>query len=272
MLFTLYTIGDFDIRLLDVLDVLIAGYLIYVVYKYVRGSNAANIFIGIILFLLLLTVVTQLKMRLLSLILGSIAGIGLVGIIVIFQPEIRRFLLMIGNSTVKGRFSFFEKYLSILGMQNDILNQNVSDKLIKVVQNLSQEKVGALILLIKNDLPSVVNTGQLLDSIVNVSLLESIFNKTTPLHDGAVVIKGERIVAASCILPVSANENLPAEAGLRHRAGLGIAETTNSLVIIVSEENGNISYAIDSKLYHNISIDQLKIKITNFYTDPSKEE
>lgn len=267
MLGTLFTFGDFNIRVLDILDILIAGYLIYVVYKYVKGSNAVNIFIGVILFLLLLTIVTQLDMRLLSLLLGSIAGIGLIGIIVIFQPEIRRFLLMVGNNTVKGRFSFFEKYLNILGVHSDVLNQNVSEKLFKVIKNLSHNKVGALILLTKNDLPSIVNTGQLLDSIVNVSLLESIFNKTTPLHDGAVVIKGDRIVAASCILPVSANDNLPSGTGLRHRAGLGISETTSGLVFIVSEESGNISYAVDSKLFYNITEEQLNDKIKSFYSE-----
>jgi uncharacterized protein (TIGR00159 family) len=269
MLGMLFTVGELEIPVLAILDVLIVAYLSYLIYKYVKGTSGVRIFIGVILFLVLLTIVREFEMRLLSLILGSIASIGLISIIVIFQPEIRRFLLMIGNNTVRGRFSFFEKYLKMVGIENQDFTSTVSDKVIKVVEKLSKDKTGALILISKVDNLTFINTGVLIDSLVSVELLETIFNKTTPLHDGAVIIQGERLVAASCILPVSDRSNIPSEAGLRHRAALGASESTNNLTIIVSEENGNTSYAYNNKLYYNVTMDELKIKIKNFQADKS---
>ncbi|MBT8231232.1 MAG: TIGR00159 family protein [Saprospiraceae bacterium] len=261
----LFTIGNLDIRILDVLDIIIVAYLIYFVYKYIRGSAAVNIFIGVILFLILLAVVSTLKMRLLSLILGSIAGIGLIGILVIFQPEIRRFLLMIGNNTMKGRFSFFDKYLKKLGIENFTNSKSAFDIILKAVKSLSSKKTGALIVLTKTNLPALINTGQFLDCKLNVKILETIFNKNTPLHDGAVIIQGDRIMAASCILPVSSNDNFPTQAGLRHRAALGVSEGTENLTIVISEETGHISYTSNGKLFYNITNDELKIKLEQYY-------
>jgi len=269
MLGVLFNIGGLDIPVLAILDVLIVAYLGYLIYKYVKGTAGVRIFIGVMLFMVLLTIVRAFEMRLLSLILGSIASIGLISIIIIFQPEIRRFLLMIGNNTVGGRFSFLEKFLKLVGIETEVLRYSVSNKIISVIEKFSQDKVGALILISKTDNTSFINSGVFIDSIVSTELLETIFNKTTPLHDGAVIIQGERLVAASCILPVSENKTMPSEAGLRHRAALGASEDINNLTIIVSEENGNISYAYNNRLFYNVTMDELRIKLQSF--QPVKE-
>jgi len=246
---------------------LIAGYLMYFLYKYVKGTAAVNIFIGIVLFFILLTVVTQLKMRLLSLMLGSVAGIGLIGLIVIFQPEIRRVLLMIGDNTLKGRFGYFDKLFKQTGLDISSHAKKLTDDIITAVADLSKTKTGALLILSKSDIPAIAKTGRVIDAKVSSILLENIFFKNAPLHDGAVIVKDDRVVAASCILPVSSNPDLPPDVGLRHRAALGATEGANLLSVIVSEENGQFSYALDGKLFQNVTLDELKIKINRYYAE-----
>ncbi len=260
-------VGGIDIRVLDILDIVIAAYLIYMVYKYVKGTVAVNIFIGIIIFFLLLTVVTNLKMRLLSLMLGSVAGIGLIGIMVIFQPEIRRFLLMVGDRTLKGRFTFIEKFFNQANLGNTEHSTKLTQEIITASTELSKTKTGGLMILSKTDVPDLVKTGKLLDAKVSAILLENLFFKNAPLHDGAVIIEDDRVVAASCILPVSENRDLPDDLGLRHRAGLGATENTDLLAIMISEENGEISYAHNGKIFKNVSMPELKIRINKYYSE-----
>lgn len=263
----LFTLGGREIRILDILDILIAAYLIYLIYKYIKGTVAVNIFIGIVIFFLLLTIVTELKMRLVALMLGSVAGIGLIGILVIFQPEIRRFLLMIGNNTMQGRFTFLEKYFGIAGFADNNKDTDLTAIIEAAIKNLSQSMTGALIVLTHNDIPSLINTGHVLDAKLNTLLLENLFFKNSPLHDGAVIIRKDRILAASCILPVSSSNNLPAELGLRHRAALGAVEGTDLLAIVVSEENGEVSYAYNGKIYQNVGFDEVNAKMTKFFSE-----
>ena len=263
----MFEIGGLDIRILDILDVVIAAYLIYIVYKYVKGTVAVNIFIGIIIFLLLLTVVTNLKMRLLSLMLGSVAGIGLIGIMVIFQPEIRRFLLMVGDRTLRGRYAFIDKFFNTSALQDEAHVQELTEEILAASAELSKTKTGGLMILAKTDVPDLVKTGRVIDAKVSSILLENIFFKNAPLHDGAVVIEDDKVVAASCILPVSENRDLPEDMGLRHRAGLGATENTNLLAIMISEENGEISYAAEGKIYRNVSQSELRMKVTKYYAE-----
>lgn len=237
------------------------------VYKYVKGTVAVNIFIGIIIFFLLLTVVTNLKMRLLSLMLGSVAGIGLIGLMVIFQPEIRRFLLMIGDRTLKQRYDFFDKFFKQTGLANNEHAAELTEQILDATKALSKTKTGGLMILTKTDVPDLVKTGKVLDAKVSSILLENLFFKNAPLHDGAVIIEDEKVVAASCILPVSENRNLPADLGLRHRAGLGATENTNHLAIMISEENGEVSYASSGKIFRNVSTDELRLKVTKYYSE-----
>ncbi len=245
---------------------LIAAYLIYLVYKYVKGTVAVNIFIGITIFFLLLTVVTNLQMRFLSLMLGSVAGIGLIGLMVIFQPEIRRFLLMVGDNTLKTRYDFFEKFFKQTGLDNTDQATALTNEILKATVALSRTKTGGLMILTKSDAFQLVKTGKVIDAKVSSILLENLFFKNAPLHDGAVVILYDKVVAASCILPVSENTNLPDDLGLRHRAGLGATESTNHLAVMVSEENGEVSYASEGRIYQNVSEDELRLKVTQYFS------
>jgi len=199
--------------------------------------------------------------------LGSVAGIGLIGILVIFQPEIRRVLLMIGDNTLKGRFGFLDKLFNQTGLDISTKVQELTDVITSAVSDLSKSKTGALLILSKSDIPAIAKTGRELDAKASSILLENIFFKNAPLHDGAVIMKDDRVVAASCILPVSSNPDLPADVGLRHRAALGATEGANVLAVIVSEENGNFSYAVNGKLHQNVSIDELKAKINRYYAE-----
>ncbi len=261
----MFNVGGIDIRVVDVLDIIIAAYLIYLVYKYVKGTVAVNIFIGIIIFFLLLTVVTNLKMRLLSLMLGSVAGIGLIGLMIIFQPEIRRFLLMLGDNTLKHRYDFFDKIFKDKGMDTSEHASRLTDEIVHASKALSKTKTGGLMILTKSVAPNLIKTGKLLDAKVSSILLENLFFKNAPLHDGAVIIEDNKVVAASCILPVSENRSLPADLGLRHRAGLGATENTSHLAVMISEENGEISYASESKIYRNVTEDELRLKLNKYF-------
>ncbi len=206
-------------------------------------------------------------MRLLTLMLGSIAGIGLIGLIVIFQPEIRRVLLVIGNRTVRGRFNFLDKYFKLTGIQNNEFVLKSVGKLLNAITSLSQSRTGALFVFSKTSLPSIINSGQIVDAELNSDLIQSIFFKNTPLHDGAMLIQDDRIVAASCILPVSSNQEIPKELGLRHRAALGVSEQHEVLAVVVSEQNGSVSYAFEEKLFLDVTVDELKIRLQKFYLE-----
>lgn len=214
----------------------------------------------------MLTLVRTLEMRLVGLMLGSVAGIGLIGLMVIFQPEIRRFLLMVGDKTLKSRYDFLDKFFKQTGIDTSEHTSRLTDEILIASKSLSKDKMGGLMILTKTDVPDLVKTGKVLDAKVTAILLENIFFKNAPLHDGAVVILDDRIIAASCILPVSANQDLPDDLGLRHRAGLGATENTNLLAIMISEENGEISYASEGKIYQNVTLDELRLKVTQYYS------
>lgn len=206
-------------------------------------------------------------MRLLSLMLGSVAGIGFIGLLVIFQPEIRRFLLMIGDKTLKSRYEFIDKLFRQTGIDTSEHLQEFTSEIISAASVLSKDRMGGLMILTKSEELELVKSGAYIDAKVSAPLLENIFFKNAPLHDGAVVIRENKIVAASCILPVSESNTIPSDLGLRHRAGLGATENTNHLAIIISEENGSISYAHNGKLFIDVSLDELRIKIIKYYSD-----
>lgn len=248
------------------MDVVIAAYLMYIVYKYVKGTVAVNIFIGIIIFFLLLTVVNALDMRLLGLMLGSVAGIGLIGVMVIFQPEIRRFLLMVGDRTLNTRYDFLDKFFKQTGLDITEHATRLTEEIIIASKSLSESKTGGLMILTKNSVPDLVKTGKELDAKVSSILLENIFFKNAPLHDGAVIIQDQKVIAASCILPVSDNRNLEADLGLRHRAGLGATENTDLLAVMISEENGEMSYASGGRIFRNVSVDELRSKLSQYFS------
>ncbi len=253
-----------NITILDVVDVLIVAYLVYLVYKLLRGTIAINVFIGVILFYLFYLVVSYLDMKLLTAVMGKFVGFGVLFLVIIFQPEVRRFFLLIGN-TLKGRLEFMENWLNLKGTKiATFRNERAADDIVKSISELSKTKTGALIV-ITDDFgwKNYSNTGVEINADVNDQLLESIFFKNSPLHDGAVIIAGDKIVAASCVVAVSQKQSLPGDLGLRHRAAVGVTESSNAMAIIVSEETGNISMAKGGKLFQNAAKSDIKSDLLN---------
>ena len=266
----LFQIGFLPITLWDILDVFIVGFLIYQIYKILKGTIAFNIFIGVVLLYVVWWLVGALKMDLLSTLLGQFVNVGVITLLIVFQPEVRKFFLLLGNSTLIQRSNFWNKFFnqSINEQRQEIVSQKVQS-IKTAVMRMSKNRVGALILLTDNlSLESISNSGVLLDAEISTALIESIFAKESPLHDGAVIIANDKIHAASCILPISDNPNLPQSDGLRHRAGLGVSENTSVAVFIVSEENGQIAFAHEGKLTHNLSEVKLtELLLKNYFTN-----
>ena len=245
-----------SIRFLDILDILLVAFLLYQIYNLIRGTTAMNIFIGIFTLYLLWLLVKALNMDLLSSILGQVIGVGVIALLIVFQQEIRRFLLVISTRYITNRRFNFEKFFDFgekSGSEVEI------DSIVNACSNMSAFKTGALIVIsIRSDLMSFIRTGDKINADTSSRLLESIFFKNSPLHDGAVIIKDSKIAAARCILPATERLDLPPQFGMRHRAALGIAEKTDAVVIIVSEETGAISYAKHESIERNIGPNRLR--------------
>jgi len=244
-------VGLFSLRIVDIIDIILFAILLYEIYNLVKGTAAIRIFIGIIAVYIIWKVVKALQMQLLTEILGQFISVGVIALIVVFQPEIRQFLLLVGNTriikTQRKRFLFWRFKI------NNPVNLNI-DKIVKACQKMAETKTGALIVITQqNELVQYIATGQAVDSKISEVLLETIFFKNSPLHDGAVIITGEHIRAARCILPVSNKATIPPFYGLRHRAAVGITEKSDAIVIIVSEERGDIAYSYEGNLYQHIS-------------------
>lgn len=261
----LFDIGFLSIRIWDVLDVAIFGYLIYRVYKLLRGSIAFNIFIGVVMLYVVFWLVGALKMDLLSLLLEQFVSVGVIVLIIIFQPEVRRFLLLLGNTTLRQRSNFLSR-LWVRNFESSNARQREIIYIVNAVLKMGRERTGALIVLSKNfDLEDIRSSGTKIEANISELLLLSIFQKESPLHDGAMVIGNGKILAAGCILPVSDSTNLPSSAGLRHRAAVGITERANVAAIIVSEESGTVSFALEGKLQRRITEDKLKKILKEHY-------
>lgn len=247
------------IRLLDVIDIILVAILLYQLYMVIRGTVAYSITMGIAIIYIFWWAVRALQMELLSSILGSVLGVGVIALIIVFQQEIRRFLIFLGSRYMDGNRISFEK---ILNLRFEGKSQVKIRSILKAVLQFSQEKTGALIVIRKkSNLDMYAETGDVLNAETSSRLFSSIFNKTSPLHDGAVIVENDKVKAARVILPVTDQQDLPPEYGLRHRAGLGISEVTDSLVVIVSEETGQISLSENGILQKNISPKLLKQKL-----------
>ena len=261
----LFKIGFLPVRFWDILDILIVGYLMYQIYKLLRGSIAFNIFIGVLTLYVVWWLVGLLEMDLLSAVLGQFASVGVFLIVVIFQEEIRRFLLLLGNSTLKQHFNFIRRFIE-RDLQDDEQRKQQIQVISRAIIQMSKKKTGALIVMAKNiTLDGIISSGVTIDATISESLLVSIFNKESPLHDGAVVLNNGKIKAASCILPVSENSKLPKSAGLRHRAAVGVTERLKVAAFIVSEETGRISLAFDGELKRNLGEKRLLENLEEHY-------
>jgi len=252
-----------DFSFLDALDILLVALLIYYIYKLLKGTVAINIFLGIAFIFLIWKITQILKMEMLSNILGYLLSGGVIALIIVFQQEIRKFLLMIGTTNVTSRTQFL-KQLKFL--KSEITLETDSDTLLNACKKMSKTKTGALIVIERtNSLDFLIKTGDSMNAEINEVLLESIFYKNSPLHDGATIIRDNFVVATRVILPISDSINIPSRFGLRHRAAFGVSEKTDAVCLLVSEETGEISYIKDGsfELYadYNELLEKLKLDI-----------
>ena len=233
-----------QVRIFDIIDIFLVALLFYWFYRILKGTSAISIFIGIVAIFLIWQVVKALQMELLTSILGAFVSVGFIALIIIFQPEIRRFLFTIGAQAREGKLTQRFKFLR---MSNNV-NLDV-EAVSQACLNMSEIKQGALILLTRNNnLDDIVSTGVIVNADITNPLIENIFFKNSPLHDGAMVIRNNRITAARCILPVTQKTNSPGHYGLRHRAAIGVTEVNDCIALVVSEETGNISMVLDGNI------------------------
>lgn len=250
----------FEFGIKDVIDILLVALMLYYLYRVMKESRSLNVFIGIMVFVLVWLFVSQvLEMRLLGSIMDKLVSVGVIGIIVLFQEEIRHFLYNLGAR---------RQVQSVLRIFFSSKDEEKADKeaimpIVMACMSMSRGKVGALIVIERGiSLSDICDTGDYIGARINQRLIENIFFKNSPLHDGAMVITKKRIRAAGCILPVSHNQDIPKELGLRHRAAMGISQDSDAIAIVVSEETGRISVAIKGEFQLRLSAEQLESVLT----------
>ncbi len=253
----------FEFGIKDVIDILLVALMLYYIYRLMRESRSLNVFNGIMVFVISWLFVSQvLQMRLLGSILDKLVSVGVIALIVLFQDDIRKFLYNLGAHR---RMKAFSRFFST-SKGKDKVKKEVKETIMPIVMaamNMSKGKVGALIVVERSvPLDDVIITGDQIDATINQRLIENIFFKNSPLHDGAVVISSKRIKAAGCILPVSHDLDIPKELGLRHRAAMGISQESDAVAIVVSEETGGISIAVNGTFHLRLSAEELESLLT----------
>jgi uncharacterized protein (TIGR00159 family) len=261
-----------NITVADILDVLLVAVLIYQLYKLLKGTSAMRIVFSIVSLYLIWALSRALNMELLSSILGQVLGVGVIALFIVFQPEIRRFLLHFSmHVEANGRRN--PVWRALFGVDKRVTGLDV-DAVTIACRKMSETNTGALMLIARQlSLDMYAETGDILDARLSSRLIENIFFKNTPLHDGAVIIDNNRIKAARCTLPITDNPNLPASYGMRHRAAIGASEQTDAILIIVSEETGDISVAQDGKIKRLNSANELRLFLLdegNLFLKPSE--
>jgi len=260
----LFAINDIiDIGISDILDILFVAILIYGLYELIKGTAAVKIFIGIFAIYLIWKLVGILEMRMFSEILGQFISVGVIAVIIVFQQETRKFLLMLGSARFLRNSKIYRGFRLKYATKVELDYKTI----VESAKEFSNAKIGCLIVIsIRNDLEEIIETGEQIDAVLSTSLIGSIFFKNNPLHDGAVVIKDNRVKAASCILPLTKRIDIPARYGLRHRAAIGITEMTDAIVILVSEETGNISVSEHGNLRSDLS----PVELSNYLIQMTK--
>lgn len=245
------------ITILDIVDIVLVAVILFQLYRLIRGTTAFSIFITIFFIYLFWLIVRALNMELVSSLLGQVLGVGVIALIIVFQQEVRRFLLVIGNRYIKSRkFSLFRIFYPV---EENPGGPALAEEIVKAAASMSEKKIGALIAISRqNNLDIFADEGEFLNAEVSAELLETIFFKNTPLHDGAVLIVDGLIVAARCPLPVTDQFALPPHLGMRHRAAIGMSEQTDALLVVISEESGHISVADAGILRENLSPNELR--------------
>lgn len=251
--------GFLNLGFIDILDILMVAFIIYMIFHWIRGSAAMNIFLALLILFVIRIIVAALNMKMMSALMGALLDVGLLALIIIFQPEIRHFLIKLGSNygIARGGHSFFNK---ILGIKEEKLDLAAVKEITEACRSMSEQKTGALIVIPhKTPLDYVIETGDKIDANINRRLLMNLFFKNSPLHDGAVIISDDRIVAARCTLPITDRTDIPASFGMRHKAAIGISEESDADVIVVSEETGHIVFVNGGKVTLINNINELKL-------------
>lgn len=246
-----------DLKLIDILDIFLVAIILFQLYKLIRGTAALSIFIGIFIIYMFWLIVKALNMELIGALMGQVIGVGVIALIIVFQQEVRRFLLVIGNRYMnRRRFSFGKLFSNV---EEESGSPKEAEEIVRAAESMASKKIGALIVLgRKSSLDIYSEGGEKIDAIISAELLETIFFKNSPLHDGAVLIEDGKIFAARCPLPITDRVSLPPKYGMRHRAAIGISEHTDSLVVVVSEESGTITVADGGEVKENITPNDLR--------------
>lgn len=259
-------LGFLELSIADILDIILLGLIIFFLFKWIRGTSAMSIFIAIVSLYLIRVVVGAFNMRLMTAIMDMVLDVGVLALIVIFQPEIRKFLIRLGNKYMNSARG--QKLLNRIlggGKTAKSSSEEVND-LTEACRRMSEDKTGALIVIAHNTpLDEIISTGDRLDAKIHRRLIMNLFFKNSPLHDGAVVISGGRIVAARCTLPITEKKNIPAKFGMRHKAAIGITEETDADAIVVSEETGNISFVKSGEVTPINNINELKLLLNTSF-------
>lgn len=246
--------------IVDLIDVVIVSFLLYRLFSLMRGTRAVHMFFGLIVLFILSVIAQYFNLIAINWLISSLRTVWVIAFVIIFQPELRRALAMLGQNRLLGRFV-------------RVSETGIIPEIVKSVQQLVDKRIGALIVLEKDmGLKGYVETGTAVDAKVSSELLGTIFTPPSPLHDGAVIIQNDRVVAAGCILPLTQDQRVAQALGTRHRAALGLSEETDALVIVVSEETGNIAYAESGKLHRKLDLNTLRTDLLKAYGMMSEEK
>ena len=258
----LIDIGFLHFNFADVLDILMVAAIIYILFRWLKGSAAMNIFLAIVALLLLRVLVGLLNMKMTSTLLSTLIDVGAIALVVIFQPEIRRFLNTIGRRAMgsKAARPLIDR---ILGKHSENMSADEVDELVQACFEMGEQKTGALIVLpYRSNMDDIISTGDTVDARISKPLIENIFFKNSPLHDGAMILGPNRIIAARCTLPIT-DRSIPARYGMRHKAAVGLSERYDASVIVVSEQTGIVSFVKEGKITPVKNMNTLKLLIAN---------
>lgn len=253
--------GFLQLSLADILDICMVAFIIYLGFKWIKDSSAANIFLALLMLFVIQVVVTALNMKMMSALMNTLLDVGVLALIIIFQPEIRHFLTRLGiNYRFASKGGAFINRL--LGIKEERIDSGSVNEITEACRAMSADKTGALIVLTgKMSLSYIIETGDRIDADIHRRLIRNLFFKNSPLHDGAVVIRGNRIAAARCTLPITERTDIPAHFGMRHKAAIGISEESDASVIVVSEETGGIVFVQGGAVTEIGNINELKLKL-----------
>lgn len=257
---------EFNVR--DAVEIIIIAFIVYQVILWFRGTRAWMLIKGIVVLAVISAFAMIFELNTILWIFSKTLNVGIIAVIIVFQPELRRALESLGRRNLMNSFNLFEDNR----MDENHVDESIINEIVDSVEEMSKVKTGALIVIEQNiPLTEYERTGIAIEAVVSRQLLTNIFEHNTPLHDGAVIIRGKRVIAATCYLPLSDNMTLSKELGTRHRAGVGISEVSDAIVIIVSEETGNVSVALGGNLVRGVSSEYLKNKLLHIYTKTVEE-